>query len=144
VLTPPLNRNVRVLPLLTGKVHITEIKVKGLSVLLVENEKGAVNWAFSPVTEPTPKAPSEPKPQAEKSDLKLAADSLVLADLILEDISVDYRSPGMKESVQFKIEECKGFMTPGKPFALTIKGMLPWPYRWLLRILKNLLMTGCK
>jgi len=95
---------VRVVPLLSGKVHITEIKVKGLSVLLVENEKGAVNWAFSPVTEPKPKAPSEPKPQAEKSDLKLEADSLILADLILKDISVNYRSPGMKESLQFKIE----------------------------------------
>jgi uncharacterized protein involved in outer membrane biogenesis len=115
---------VRVLPLLSGKVHITEIKVKGLSVLLVENEKGAVNWAYSPSTEPTPKAPPEPKSQSEKSDLKLESDSLVLADLILEDISVDYRSPGMKESLQFKIEECKGSMIPGKPFALDIKGKL--------------------
>lgn len=115
---------VRVLPLLSGKVHITEIKVKGLSVLLVENEKGAVNWAYSPSTEPKPKAPPEPKSQSEKGDLKLESDSLVLADLILEDISVDYRSPGMKESLQFKIEECKGSMIPGKPFALDIKGKL--------------------
>lgn len=115
---------VRVLPLLSGKVHITEIKVKGLSVLLVENEKGAVNWAYRPSTEPKPKAPPEPKSQSEKGDLKLESDSLVLADLILEDISVDYRSPGMKESLQFKIEECKGSMIPGKPFALDIKGKL--------------------
>ena len=38
---------VRVLPLLRGKLHLSDIYLKGLSVLLVENEKGAVNWSFS-------------------------------------------------------------------------------------------------
>jgi uncharacterized protein involved in outer membrane biogenesis len=133
---------VRVLPLLSGKVHITEIKVKGLSVLLVEDEKGAVNWAFSASDSAAPKAPSEPQPPAEERDLKLESDSLVLADLILEDISVDYRRPGMKKAAQFRIEECKGSMTPGKPFALTLKGvLLKEPYTTTVEIgsLKELL-----
>jgi uncharacterized protein involved in outer membrane biogenesis len=136
------NVGVRLLPLLSGKLHITEIKVKGLSVLLVEDEKGAVNWVFSSSAEATPKAASEPKPPPEESDLKLESDSLVLADLILEDISVDYRRPGMKQSAQFRIEECTGSMTPGKPFALTIKGMLlKEPYTTTVEIgsLKELL-----
>jgi uncharacterized protein involved in outer membrane biogenesis len=133
---------VKVLPLLSGKLHITGIKVTGLSVLLVEDKKGAVNWAFSSAAVPPPKAASETKPQPEESDLKLESDSLVLADLILEDISVDYRNPGLQEPLQFKIEECKGSMIPGKPFVLTLKGMLlKEPYTTTVEIgsLKELL-----
>ena len=109
---------VQVLPLLSGKVHITGNQGQsGLSVLLVENEKGAVNWSFSSAAAPESKAPAESKPQPEERDLKLESDSLVVADLLLEDISVDYRNPGLKEPLQFKIEECKGSMTPGKPLS---------------------------
>lgn len=115
---------IRVLPLLKGKLHITEIRVDGLSLLLVENEKGATNWTFSPATESKSEVSAEPKSAPPKSDFKLESDSLVLADLILQDISVNYRNPGMKESLQFKIEECKGSMKPGQPFTLDIKGKL--------------------
>ena len=116
---------VRVLPLLSGKIHVTEIKVSGLSVLLVENEKGAVNWTFSPSDSSTPKAPPpEPSPPAQEPKLALQSDSLVVADLVLEDIAVDYRNPALKEPLQFKIAECKGSMAPGKPFTLALKGML--------------------
>jgi len=133
---------VRVLPLLSGKIHVTEINVIGLSVLLVENEKGGVNWFFAPVDAPAKKTPSESTPPAQEKELKLQSDSLVLADLVLENISVDYRSPGMKEPLQFKIEECKGAMAPGKPFTLAVKGMLlKEPYNTTVEIgsLKELL-----
>ena len=133
---------VRVLPLLSGKIHVTEIKVNGLSVVLVENEKGAVNWATGSVAESTSKDPSEPKPQSEESELELASDSLVLAKLVLVDISVEYRGPGMAEPVQFKIEECTGAMHAGKPFTLSMKGrLLKEPYTTTVEIgsLKELL-----
>jgi uncharacterized protein involved in outer membrane biogenesis len=133
---------VRVLPLLSGKIHVTEIKVIGLSVLLVENEKGDVNWSFATVDAPAQKAPPEPTPPAQEKELELQSDSLVLADLVLENISVDYRRPGMKEPLQFKIEECKGAMTPGKPFTLTLKGMLlkePYNTTVVIGSLKELL-----
>jgi uncharacterized protein involved in outer membrane biogenesis len=115
---------IRVLPLLRGKLHITEIRVDGLTVMLVENEKGDTNWTFTPASESKSEAPAEPKSVPPKSDFKLESDSLVLADLILKNISVNYRNPGMKESLQFKIEECKGSMNPGQPFTLDIKGKL--------------------
>jgi uncharacterized protein involved in outer membrane biogenesis len=133
---------VKVLPLLSGKVHITVIKVIGLSVLLVEDKKGAVNWAFSSAAQRAPKAPAESKPQPGGRDFKLESDSLVLADLLLEDISVDYRNPRLKKPLQFKIEECKGSMNPGKPFVLSLKGMLlKEPYTTTVEIgsLKELL-----
>jgi len=133
---------VRVLPLLSGKIHVTEIKVSGLSVLLVENEKGAVNWTFSTSDSPTPKAPPESTSPAQESKLELQSDSLVVADLVLEDISVDYRNPGLKEPLQFKIEECKGAMAPGKPFTLALKGVLveePYNTTVVIGSLKELL-----
>ncbi|MDJ0817557.1 MAG: AsmA family protein [Desulfobacterales bacterium] len=115
---------VKVLPLLSGKVHITGIKVIGLTVLLVEDKKGAVNWIFNPATETEPKAPSEPKPRSAEREFELQSDSLVVADLLLEDISVDYRSADVKDPLQLKINECKGTMTAGKPLTLDIKGAL--------------------
>jgi hypothetical protein len=41
-----------------------------------------------------------------------------LTRLVLEDIAVDYRRPGLAEPLQFKIDECTGTMLPGKPFNL--------------------------
>lgn len=126
---------VRVLPLLSGKIHVTEIKVKGLSVALVENEKGAVNWATGGASESTSKDPSKTKPTSQERELELKSDSLVLAKLVMEDISVTYRSSGIAEPVQFKIEECTGAMHAGKPFTLSMKGrLLKEPYTTTIEI----------
>jgi uncharacterized protein involved in outer membrane biogenesis len=120
---------VRLLPLFRGKVHITEISAKGVTLSLIENEKGAVNWTFLPPAESRTEPPPQQEPPAGKREFELKSDSLVLAKLVLEDMSVDYRRPGMAEPVQFKIQECTGSMTPGKPFILSIKGdLLKEPY----------------
>ncbi len=120
---------VRVLPLLRGKIHVTEVNVKGLSVDLVENENGAVNWTSGISDASPPKPPSQVKPPSEKRELKLQSDSFVLAKLLLEDISVAYHRPGMAESIQFKIEECTGAMQAGRPFTLSMRGkLLQEPY----------------
>jgi len=132
---------VRVLPLLRGKIYITEIKVKGLSVLLVENEKGAVNWSSQAPAESKPEPPSLSKPPAEKHQLEVKPDSLVVAKLVFEDIAVDYRRPGMAEPLQFKIEECSGTMLPGKPFILSMKGkLLKEPYVTMV----EMIWPGCQ
>ena len=89
---------VRVIPLLRGKIHITEIKVTGMSVLLVENEKGAVNWVSSMPAESTSDAPSPAQTPGEKREIELESDSLVLTNVVLEDISIDYRRPGVLNS----------------------------------------------
>jgi len=120
---------VRLLPLFRGKIHITEVSAKGVTVALVENERGAVNWSSSTPSESKTEPPPQPKPPSEERKLELTSDSLVLAKLVLEDLSVDYRRPGMAEPVQFKIDECIGAMIPGKPFTLSIKGnLLKQPY----------------
>jgi len=115
---------VRLLPLLLGKLQISKFSVKGLAVILVENKTGAVNWASQTPEKSKSEPPPPPKPSAEESRLELTSDSLVLAKLVLEDISVDHRSPGQAEPLQFKIDECTGDMLPGKPFVLLMKGKL--------------------
>ena len=126
---------VRLLPLLLGKLQISEFSVKGLAVMLVENKAGAVNWASQTPEKSKSEPPPPPKPASEESRLELTSDSLVLAKLVLEDISVDYRSPGLAEPLQFKIEECTGKMLPGRPFVLSMKGkLLNEPYRTTVEI----------
>jgi uncharacterized protein involved in outer membrane biogenesis len=85
---------VKLLPLLLRKIQIDEIRVKGLSVYLVKDEKGAVNWMFQrePV-EPKIEAEPETGEPSKDSPPELTSDSFVLTDLALEDISVSYRVP---------------------------------------------------
>jgi len=115
---------VRLLPLLLGKLQISKFSVKGLAVMLVENKTGAVNWSSQTPEKSKSEPPPPSKPSSEESRLELRSDSLVLAKLVLEDILVDYRRPGLAEPLQFKIDECTGDMLPGRPFILSIKGKL--------------------
>ena len=115
---------VRLLPLLLGKLQIAKFSVKGLAVMLVENKTGAVNWSSQTPEKSKPEPPPPPKSPSEENRLELTSDSLVLAKLVLEDISVVYRRPGLAEPLQFKIEECTGTMLPGRPFILSMKGKL--------------------
>ena len=120
---------VRVLPLFLGKIQIVKFSVKGLAVMLVENKAGAVNWTSQTAAETKSDPPPPSKPSSEKDELALTSDSLVLTELVLTDISVGYRRPGLAEPLQFKIEECTGTMLPGKPFILSMKGkLLQEPY----------------
>ncbi len=115
---------VRLLPLLLGKLQISKFRVKGLAVMLVENKTGAVNWSTQTPEKSKSEPPPPPKPSSEEDQLELTSDSLVLAKLVLEDILVDYRSPSQAEPLQFKIDECTGDMLPGRPFILSMKGKL--------------------
>ena len=120
---------VRVLPLLLGKIKIVKFSVKGIAVMLRENKAGAVNWSSQSPKKPKAAPSAQPKPSTKEKQLELTSDSLVLTKLVLEDISVDYRRPGLPEPLQFKIEECTGTMLPGKPFKLSMKGkLLQEPY----------------
>ena len=115
---------VSLLPLLQGKIKIVKFSVKGLAVMLAENKTGAVNWSSQRPKKSKSEPPPQTKPSSEEPKLELTSDSLVLAKLVLEDISVDYRRPGLPEPLQFKIDQCTGDMLPGKPFILSMKGKL--------------------
>ena len=115
---------VSVLPLLLGKIHIGTFSVKGLSLALVANKEGIVNWSSRAPSEAVPKESTKPKEEPKKGEWELASDSLVIETLILEDISVRYTNSGMAEPLEFRIDECTGEALAGKPFALAMKGTL--------------------
>ena len=115
---------VHLLPLLMGKIKVGKFSVKGITVTLLENKKGAVNWSSQTPVKGKSDAPPMPRPSNKETQLKLTSDSLVLTKLVIEDIAVNYHRPGMVEPMQFKIDECTGTMLPGKPFILSMKGKL--------------------
>jgi uncharacterized protein involved in outer membrane biogenesis len=126
---------VRLLPLLQGKLKIAKFSVKGLAVMLVENKAGDVNWSSRRPKKSKSESPPQPQPSSKERKLELTSDSLVLTRLVLEDIAVDYRRPGLAEPLQFKIDECTGTMLPGKPFNLSMKGkLLQEPYNTTVEI----------
>jgi len=128
---------IRVLPLLLWKIKISEFRVKGLSVMLLQNQSGAVNW-FSGTS--VDESPPEPTPREKQSggkerSFEIGSDSFVLTQLHFEDIVVEYLAPGMKEPSQFQIEKCTGTMPAGKSFTLSMNGhVLKEPYSTVVEI----------
>lgn len=123
---------VELLPMLQRKIHIEHIGVGKLVLNLMENENGAVNWAASsgsgtavrPDTKENKSAGSAP---SKKDDI--TGDFIVVKKIELDDIAVNYYSPGTSEPSTYQIEKCLGSMLPGKPLALDIDGsLLSFPY----------------
>ncbi len=118
------------LPLLQGKIHIAEINIKGLSINLLENKQGEVNWTLPAEGKVPAKTAGKSKSEtpsikpSDKSKFKLAGDSLVISRLFLKDILVSYQDAKMTDPAQFKIDECNGAMKADQPFDLTFKGQL--------------------
>lgn len=127
---------VRVLPFLLGKIKISEFSVKGLSVMLAENQAGAVNWSSGTLAaESTPEDPPQEKQPGDENGFELGSDSFVLTQLVFEDIDVEFRGPGMREPSQFRIEKCTGTMPAGKSFTLSMNGhLLKQPYSTVVEI----------
>lgn len=128
---------VRVLPFLLWKIKISEFRVKGLSVMLLQNQSGAVNWTFGiPVDESPPDSkPREEQPGQKERSFEIGSDSFVLTQLHFEDITVEYLAPGMNESSQFQIEKCTGSMPAGKSFTLSMSGhVFKEPYSTIVEI----------
>jgi uncharacterized protein involved in outer membrane biogenesis len=137
---------IKLLPLLSWKIHIAEIGVEGLSVDLMTNEKGWVNWVTPQAPDGTPgsSAPEKGKP-TERPQPELTSDSLVLTRLTLKDISISYQGPETPEPVKFNVDTCTGQMVPGKPFDLSMKGALlnePFTTKLQIASLKELLETN--
>ena len=128
---------VRVLPLLLLKIKISEFRVKGLSVMLLQNQSGAVNWASGTSVDQSPPEPTprEEQPLEKERSFEIGSDSFVLTQLHFEDIRVEYLAPGMKEPSQFQIEKCTGSMPAGKSFTLSMNGhVFEEPYSTVVEI----------
>lgn len=119
---------VKLIPLLKRKVHITAIQVEGLDVKLEEAENGANNWVFDTNKETEKETPAKPEVKEEgkapKKGLELAGDSLVVSKLDFKDIDVEFYRAGSKEPSRFELKTCLGKMLPNEPLQLDIDGAL--------------------
>lgn len=114
--------SVGVLPLLKWNIHIREFTVKGVSLSLMENEKGAINWSPHVAEKPQTGAPKEKK--SEKDRITLTSDAFVLEKLSMEDIAVSYERPGLEAPLEIRIDQCAGEALVGEPFTLSVQGRL--------------------
>lgn len=124
---------VELLPLLKGKVHISEVSVKELDINMEEIENGEVNWIFSSPDTSSAQPEKEKEPVAEDAakdnKQQLESDTLVVRKLAFDNIIVEYLSPGATKPSQFELVNCNGKMLPGEPLLLDAKGSVQsFPY----------------
>ncbi len=112
---------VDLLPLLQSRIHLQEIRGKGIHVTLLENEAGRNNWSTS-----TPEKTAEPPEKKERQRIsdrfELAPDTLVIDRISFEDISLSFKSAVMQDTFQFTIRQCNGAVQPGNPTSLDMDG----------------------
>lgn len=130
---------IAVVPLLTKKIHIPEIKVHGLAVTLEENDKGEVNWIFGPEkkqeavetvdvkVEETQGLEGQQNEGVADGDIGsrpklLKNDSIVVGKMDLRDISVAFFSKDKPDPQRFTLTSCDGTMEVGQPLKLDMEG----------------------
>ena len=130
---------IALIPLLTKKIHILELKIHGLAVTLEENNKQEVNWIFGPkkgndtakkintVVEEKESSESKDSQGVVDADKKKASallknDSIVVGKIDLRDIKVAFFSSDEPEPQKYTISSCKGAMEVGKPLQLEMEG----------------------
>jgi len=117
---------VELMPLLKRKIHISEIQVQRLHLTLEERDDGDVNWLFTITegsgTEPSAEMESPEKSTVPKAPGDLSGDTLIVRNLNLQDIKVDFHRPDLKEPESFHLRSCIGNMLPGQTMNLDIDG----------------------
>lgn len=117
---------IELLPLFQLKVHIADFQVKDLHITLEETQKGEVNWIFNSdvdeVNGTTPEADVQSEPLPYQSNRQLGSDSVVIRNLLLENITVTRYKPDEKNPIKHKLERCLGSMVPGKPLRIEMAG----------------------
>ena len=112
-----------VLPLLEGRIHIEEFTVRGLTLNLIGNEQGQVNWI---ITGPESADADDEVPPGEpvEEHPAMEAGALAMDRLLFERISVSYRDLRDDESLEFLLDRCEGAAPFGEPMELAMTGKI--------------------
>ncbi len=112
------------LPLLFGNVHVRDTTLTGLTVNLRENQAQQVNWRFRPTDTEDAPPPEKDKAGDRLEDYELTGASLVLDDLVVEQVTVSYQDSEMEAPHEFELTRLVGQAREGKPMALDFYGHL--------------------
>jgi uncharacterized protein involved in outer membrane biogenesis len=119
---------VELLPLMTKKLHLAELQVKGLAINLEETADGGANWMFSPGGQGSARKAAAIETVAERIQApepgQLANDTLVVRKIDFHDIKVDLYRSGQDTPARFSVERCLGSMVSGRPLQLDIDGKI--------------------
>ena len=115
---------VSLLPLLVLKAHIQDLTVEGLVLDLQKKNNGTATWSLKKAgTKAAPPTQSDQSsPTLKERGFTLVSDSLVLNNLDIHNIIVNYQKDGMENPVVFTLESWTGNGLPGQPFAMEMKG----------------------
>jgi len=133
---------IELLPLLKKKLYISDFSVQTLDVTLEETKEGSVNWVFGQENETEVNAKeSQEEQSSEKSarqddkSFDITSDSVVVRNLIFDNISVSFHDPLKSKPSRYHITKCIGTMIPGEPLDLNITGNVnEFPYVFAVKL----------
>lgn len=98
------NINVKLLPLLTKKIEVNHIVLKGLALNLAKNKQGINNWddlTASDVTKPTPPAPDISKETEQKSPTDTLA-AFAIGSISIENAHINWDDQQTDKHIEIK------------------------------------------
>jgi len=113
---------VGLLPLLRKKIHIRQFRIESLTLNLVRDETGAVNWEFDQSAGTDAPPPSDT--EIVTTQIEMANDGLAVDELVLGDISVSFLDQSSGETFGIDLQDVTGTAPFGDPMALSMTGRL--------------------
>jgi len=108
---------IRILPLLRGRIHIQEISADGIGVHLESKPHGEKNWLFD-----VSKKAAEPSAPSTDSDDGFAVEFVEVDELSLTQINVSFLDGESDQKYEFRLDSMQGIAVADEPLQLAIQG----------------------
>jgi len=108
---------IRILPLLRGRIHIQEINANGIDVHLESKPHGEKNWLFD-----ASKQTAEPSAPSTDSDDSFAVEFVEVDELSLTQIKVTFLDRESGQTYDFRLDSMQGTAVADEPLQLAIQG----------------------
>ena len=125
--------SVKLLPLLSQRVEMQTVQLKGLELTLVKNAQGVGNWQVkAPQTAPSPEQKTAPQPSPEKAPEPVAKEASALtidiASVDISDLLISYQDQltGQKYSIS-KASLTTGAIATKQAFPFALKAHITIP-----------------
>ena len=125
--------SVKLLPLLSRRVEMQTVQLKGLELTLVKNAQGVGNWQVkAPQTAPSPEQKTAPQPSPEKAPEPVAKEASALtidiASVDISDLLISYQDQltGQKYSIS-KASLTTGAIATKQAFPFVLKAHITIP-----------------
>ena len=105
------------IPLLRGKIHISEIRAENITLNLQNDKDGEPNWVFG-----------EEKPKADKNTTPEPSGQMIsfggVDKLSFKEITLNYHDEGIDKKFKAQLKSMTGEMSSGKPIIIDLDGKI--------------------